>query len=106
MLAPELPISWWLTGGSWDSEVTSFDGAILGTHGICAPLTLNTIIVWESPLGAHCVYMVVQMLASGFWSMGSFTWKNALPRLGFELADLNRCPLSLCAFMYVNGSTC
>lgn len=38
--------------------------------------------------------------------MGSFTWKNALPRLGFELADLNRCPLSLCAFMYVNGSTC
>lgn len=38
--------------------------------------------------------------------MGSFTWKNALPRLGFELADLNHCPLSLCAFMYVNGSTC
>lgn len=53
------------------------------------------------PLAIH-----VQMLASGFWSMGSFTWKNALPRLGFELADLNRCPLSLCAFMYVNGSTC
>lgn len=38
--------------------------------------------------------------------MGSFTWKNVLPRLGFELADLNCCPLSLCAFMYVNGGTC
>lgn len=28
------------------------------------------------------------------------------PRLRFELADLNRCLPSLCAFMYVNGGTC
>lgn len=31
------PVSWWLTEGSWDSKVTGFDAAILGTHGICAP---------------------------------------------------------------------
>lgn len=36
----------WAAEWGCDGDVTGgFDGAILGTHGSCAPLTLNTIIV-------------------------------------------------------------
>lgn len=40
--------------------------------------------------------MLVQMLASGFFGQWvHLHGRNALPRLGFELADLNHCPLHI-----------